>query len=65
MLGTTGLRALRRRMGRRIARGLPSAAPFLLGAAIAGRGNRRATDVLAERIRGDLRRLGPGPRDGA
>jgi len=52
-------------MGRRIARGVPSAAPFLLGAAIAGRGNRRATDVLAERIRGDLRRLGPGPAGGS
>jgi hypothetical protein len=52
-------------MGRRVARGLPSAAPFLVGAAIAGRGNRRATDVLAERVRADLRRLGRGPGPGA
>ena len=64
VLGSAGLRALRRRMGRRFARALPSAAPFLVGAAVAGRGNRRATEVLAERVRGDLRRLGPSLRPG-
>jgi hypothetical protein len=61
VLGSAGLRALRRRVGRRMARALPAAAPFLLGAAIAGRGNRKATETLADRVRGDLRRhLGPG-----
>jgi hypothetical protein len=64
VLGSAGLRALRRRMGRRFARALPTAAPFLVGAAVAGRGNRRATEVLAERVRGDLRRLGPSLRPG-
>jgi hypothetical protein len=49
-------------MGRRLARALPSAAPFLLGAAVAGRGNRKATEQLAERVRADLRRLGPAGR---
>jgi Flp pilus assembly protein TadB len=65
VLGSAGLRALRRRMGRRFARAVPSAAPFLVGAAVAGRGNRKATEVLADRVRGDLRRLGPGPRQDA
>jgi hypothetical protein len=54
LLGAAGLRALRRRMTRRLAGALPSAAPFLLGAAIAGRGNRRATEGLAERVLADL-----------
>jgi hypothetical protein len=42
---------------------VPAAAPFLLGAAIAGRGNRRATEALARRVREDLRR-GRRPQDG-
>jgi hypothetical protein len=37
-------------------RALPLAAPLLVGAAIAGRGNRKATETLAERVRADLRR---------
>ena len=56
VLGTAGLRALRRRLGRRLARSVGAAAPFLVGAALSGRGNRRATETLAERVRTDLRR---------
>jgi len=54
-LTSAGLRTLSRRMGRRLARGIPVAAPFLLGAAVAGRGNRRATENLARRVLTDLR----------
>ncbi|WP_448627909.1 hypothetical protein [Geodermatophilus sp. URMC 64] len=61
VLGSAGLRALSRRMTRRLARGIPAAAPFLLGAAIAGRGNRKATETLARRVLTDLRAPG-GPR---
>ena len=44
-------------MTRKLARAAaPSAAPFLIGAAIAGRGNRRATETLAERVLADLPR---------
>jgi hypothetical protein len=56
LLGGAGLKALRRRMTRRLAGAIPSAAPFLIGAALAGRGNRRATELLAERVLADLRR---------
>ncbi|MCV2488082.1 hypothetical protein OF117_01790 [Geodermatophilus sp. YIM 151500] len=55
VLGAAGLRALRRRVTRRLAGAVPAAAPFLLGAAIAGRGNARATEALAERVLADLR----------
>ncbi|MGY1826431.1 hypothetical protein [Blastococcus sp. SYSU DS0541] len=55
VLGAAGLRALRRRMTRRLAGALPAAAPFLVGAALSGRGNRRATETLARRILSDLR----------
>jgi hypothetical protein len=64
MLGTAGLRELRRRVTRRLGRAVPSAAPFLLGAALGGRGNLRATQALAERVLTDLRRqrsVDPGP----
>jgi hypothetical protein len=44
---------------RRLAGAVPSAAPFLLGAALGGRVNRRATESLAARLRADLR--GPRP----
>jgi hypothetical protein len=37
---------------------VPTAAPFLIGAAIAGRGNRRATETLAQRVITDLRTSG-------
>lgn len=56
LLGTAGLRALRRRMTRRLAGALPTAAPLLVGAALSSRGNRRATESLARRILADLRR---------
>jgi hypothetical protein len=56
LLGAAGVRALRRRVGRTLVRSVPTAAPFLIGAALAGRSNRRATEVLAERVLTDLRR---------
>ncbi|WP_029429995.1 hypothetical protein [Blastococcus sp. URHD0036] len=56
VLGVAGFRALSRRLGRRMVRGAPAAAPFLLGAALGSRGNRRATETLARRVRDDLRR---------
>jgi len=59
LLGSAGVRALRRRVTRKLAVGVPSAAPFLIGAAIAGRSNRRATESLARRVLTDLRARGP------
>ncbi|MGY1822155.1 hypothetical protein [Geodermatophilus sp. SYSU D00079] len=56
LLGGASLRALRHRMTRRLARSVPAAAPFLVGAALGGRGNRRATETLARRVLADLRR---------
>ncbi|MGY1715862.1 hypothetical protein ACI78R_15475 [Geodermatophilus sp. SYSU D01106] len=56
VLGTAGFRALRRRLSRRLARNLGSAAPLLVGAALGGRGNLKATETLARRVRSDLRR---------
>jgi hypothetical protein len=61
LLGAAGLQALRRRVTRRLAGAIPAAAPFLLGAALAGRGNRRATEALAEQVLADLR--APRPMD--
>jgi hypothetical protein len=55
VLGAAGVSALRRGMTRRLVRSVPAAAPFLLGAALGGRGNRRATESLAHRLRADLR----------
>jgi hypothetical protein len=55
VLGAAGLRTLRRGVGRRLVRNVPTAAPLLLGAALAGRGNRRATETLAARVLRDLR----------
>jgi hypothetical protein len=55
LLGSAGVRALRRRVTRKLAFAVPSAAPFLIGAAIAGRTNRRATEILAHRVLTDLR----------
>ncbi|HZH23001.1 MAG TPA: hypothetical protein VEZ18_22700 [Geodermatophilus sp.] len=59
VLGSAGLRTLSRRMTRRMARSVPGAAPFLVGAALGGRANRRATETLARRVLADLRRLRP------
>jgi hypothetical protein len=56
VLGTAGFRALRRRLGRRLARNAPAAAPFLVGATLGARGNRKATELLARRVRADLGR---------
>ncbi|WP_409330973.1 hypothetical protein [Trujillonella humicola] len=60
VLGSAGFRALRRRMGRRMVRSVPVAAPLLAGAALGARGNRRATEALARRVRADLRGGGAG-----
>jgi hypothetical protein len=54
LLGAAGIRALRRQLTRRMARSVSSAAPFLLGAAIGSRTNRRATEKLAARVRAGL-----------
>ena len=59
LLGSAGMRALRNQIPRKLAGAIPSGAPFMLGAALAGRGNRRATEALAERIRSDLRAVRP------
>jgi hypothetical protein len=59
LLGGAGLRALRLQMTRRLARSVPTAAPFVVGATLGGRGNRRATESLARRVLDDLR--GPRP----
>ncbi|MGY1711562.1 hypothetical protein ACI8AC_18845 [Geodermatophilus sp. SYSU D00758] len=56
VLGAAGLRALQRQVGRRLAGSLPVAAPFLVGAALGGHANRRATETLGRRLRADLRR---------
>jgi hypothetical protein len=56
VLGTAGLRALSRRLTRRLAGTVGSAAPLLVGAAIGSRANRKATEDLARRVRADLRR---------
>jgi hypothetical protein len=55
LLGTAAMRALRRRVTRRLAGSTSSAAPFLIGAALAGKGNRRATESLARKVIADLR----------
>ncbi|SFF42207.1 hypothetical protein [Blastococcus tunisiensis] len=59
LLTGAGVRALQRRLGRRLAGAVPAAAPLLIGAAIAGRGNRRTTEKLAERVLADLRATRP------
>jgi hypothetical protein len=56
VLGAAGLRTLSRRMTRRMARSVPGAAPFLVGAALGGRANRQAAETLARRVLADLRR---------
>ncbi|SNS82544.1 hypothetical protein SAMN06893096_108188 [Geodermatophilus pulveris] len=55
VLGSAGMRTLSRRLSRRMARSVPGAAPFLVGAALGGRANRRATEALARRVLADLR----------
>ncbi|SOD99186.1 hypothetical protein [Blastococcus haudaquaticus] len=60
VLGAAGMRALRTQIPRKLKGVMPSGAPFVLGAALAGRSNRRATETLAERMRSELR---PGRSD--
>ncbi|MFJ6015979.1 hypothetical protein [Streptomyces sp. NPDC092952] len=55
-LGGQMKRELRQQIMKRMARDLPSLAPFLVGAAVGALMNRRDTRKLAERIRKDLRR---------
>jgi hypothetical protein len=64
LMTAAGVRALRRQVGRRVARSVPAAAPFLIGAAIAGRSNRRATEVLAGKLLADLRASRPPDHPG-
>ena len=63
LLSSAGVRTLRRRLTRRLARTVPGAAPFLIGAALAGRSNRRATGTLAEQVLTDLRAARRGGTD--
>jgi len=62
MVGAAGSRALRRQVGRRLARSTTSAAPLLVGAALAARGNHKGTVNLAERVLADLRTALPRSR---
>jgi hypothetical protein len=55
VLGAAGLQAVQRRVCRWTTRGASASGPFLLGAALAGRSNRRATETLAARVLRDLR----------
>jgi hypothetical protein len=56
LLGTAGMRELRRRLSRKLAGTAAGSAPLLLGAAVSSRVNRRATESLAARVLDDLRR---------
>jgi hypothetical protein len=58
-LGSAGAEALRRRVARRLAGSASSLAPLLVGAALAARSNRKATDALADRVLADLRSPSP------
>ncbi len=59
VLGSAGARALQRQVTRRLARSVPAAAPLLVGAALARRTNRRATESLARTVLADLRQARP------
>jgi hypothetical protein len=54
LVGAAGMRTLSHRMRRRVVRSTTTAAPFLLGAALGSRVNRRATEKLAGRVLADL-----------
>lgn len=54
-LGGQLKRQLRQRLVRRTARNLPTLTPFMVGAAIGAVLNRRSTQLLAARVRADLR----------
>ncbi len=55
-IGVVGKRKLRRRMLARVGTSLPSLAPMLAGAVAGALVNRRETQVLARKVRADLRR---------
>jgi hypothetical protein len=63
LLGSAGIRALRRRVTRKLAGTASSAAPLMIGAALSSRLNRRATESLAERVLADLRAGRPVRRE--
>ncbi|WP_265568888.1 hypothetical protein [Streptomyces hygroscopicus] len=56
-LGGQMKRELRQRITKRVVRDLPNLMPFMVGAAVGAVMNRRDTKRLAERIRGDLRKM--------
>ncbi|MFG1676741.1 hypothetical protein [Micromonospora sp. NPDC049282] len=60
VLGTAARRELRDSLLRRFGRNLTTLGPFLTGAAVAGYLNRRATRVLGEQLRKDLRHVARG-----
>lgn len=55
-LGTAARRELGERLARRFAGNLPTLAPLLVGAAVAGYLNQRATRILGQQLRADLTR---------
>ncbi len=57
VLGIAGRQQLGKRMIGRFARNLGTLVPFLVGAVIGARVNNRETTLLAESLRGDLRRV--------
>jgi hypothetical protein len=61
LLGTAGVRALRRQVTKRLAGSASSAAPLMIGAALSSRLNRRGTESLAARVLADLRADRPRP----
>ncbi|MEU3255629.1 hypothetical protein [Streptomyces sp. NPDC006997] len=56
-LGGQMRRELRQQIMKRMVRNMPNLMPFLVGAAVGAVMNRRDTRKLADRVRGDLRRL--------
>ncbi|GAA4459254.1 hypothetical protein [Phytohabitans houttuyneae] len=64
VLGTAARKELRDRLLRRFGRNLTTLGPLLTGAAVAGYLNRRATQLLGDRIRDDLRQRGRGAIEG-
>ena len=59
LLGTAGMRALGRRVTRRLAGKASSSTPLLIGAAVSSTLNRRATESLAASVLADLRATRP------
>jgi hypothetical protein len=63
VLGTAARKELAERLARRFARNLPTLAPLLAGAAVAGYLNQRATQTLGRQLRSDLSALAARPGD--